>query len=142
MPSADVATSAFTSLFRSASSASFRSASSSRPVALPDLVPGVPEQRGRLLRSGDGERVDDAAARQVADVRRQPGEPRAVRRQAQHAEPQRVAGQQAADRRHLDAACTELLGDVVDEPRSFAVAVVASTGVPAGRVPSRSRMRR
>ena len=81
-----------------------------------DLVPGVAEQRGRLLGRGDGERVDDAAARQVADVRGQPGQPGPVGRQPQHAQPQRVAGERPADRRHLDAAGAELLGDVGDHP--------------------------
>ena len=64
---------------------------------------------------GDRERVDDARARQVVEVAEQPGE--AARRvgQAQHAEPQRGAGERAADREHVVGAA-ELLGDIRHHP--------------------------
>ena len=80
------------------------------------VVAGVAQQRGRLLRRRDGERVDDAAARQVAEVRGQPGQAGAVGGQPEDAEPQRVPRQRPADRRHLDAAGAELLGDVGHDP--------------------------
>ena len=106
-------------------------------------VPGGGEQLGGVLRGGDGERVDDAAARQVAEVRREPGEPVGGRGQLEHAEPQRRAGQRAAQ--HGDGAArpgAASCSATSATTRAFAVAVVASTGVPAGSVASRSRMRR
>jgi hypothetical protein len=75
-------------------------------------VAGLAQQGGGLLGSGDGERVDDAAARQVTDACRQPGQAGAVAGQPKHPEPQRVAGERAADRRHLDPAGAQLLRDV------------------------------
>ena len=153
MPSAEVATSAFTRLSRSASSASLAVGVVEPAGVGAHLVAGVAQQRGRLLGRGDGERVDDAAARQVADVRGQPGQPGAVGRQPEHAEPQRVAGQRAADRRHRDPAGAELLGDVVDHPlvggggggehrRAGRAACPAGRGCAGSRAGSRGPSRR
>jgi hypothetical protein len=81
-----------------------------------DVVTGVAQQRRRLLRGGDGQRVDDAAAREVAEVRGQPGQPGAVGGQPEHAEPQRVPRQGTAHGGHLHPAGAELLGDVGHHP--------------------------
>src|SRR3712207_7407086 len=49
------------------------------------FVARVPQQGGRLLGGGDGERVDDPAARQVAEVRGQPGDRKSTRLNSSHA---------------------------------------------------------
>lgn len=58
------------------------------------------QQPSGVDRRGDSERVDDAGARQIAQMAQQPGE--ALRRvlQAQHAQAQRRASQWSADREH------------------------------------------
>ena len=77
------------------------------------LVAGLGQQPGGVLGRGHGQRVDDPAARQVRQVRQQPAEPLAGIRQRQHAEPQRLPAQGAADGQH---AVAQLLLDVVDHP--------------------------
>ena len=100
-------------------------------------------------RGGDGERVDDARARQVVEVAEQPGEAGRGVGQAQHAEPQRRAGERPADGDDVDASLAVAAVGAVPScsatsatTRLFAVAVVASTGTPGGIRAMRSRSRR
>ena len=74
------------------------------------------QQRSGVLRGGHGQRVDDAAARQLAEPRGQPAEPGVGGREREHAEPQAVAGQRAAHGAHRCPAGAQLLDDVVDHP--------------------------
>ena len=116
MPSALVATSAFTSL------------SAQRPLELEpvgrvgaagvgaDLVARVAQQRGGVLGGRDGQRVDDAAARQLAQPRGEPAEAGVGGRQRQDAETQARPGERASHRAHRRAARAELLDHVVDDP--------------------------
>ncbi len=77
------------------------------------LVTGLPQQARSVLGRRHGERVDDAAARHVAQVTQQPAETSPRVGQLEHAQPQRCTGQRAADREHLTG-CAELFGDVDD----------------------------
>jgi hypothetical protein len=77
--------------------------------------PGA-QEGGELVGGGDRQAVDDAAARQLAQVVGQPGP--AVRRagQRQHRQVQRGAVQRPAQDERLVTARGELLGDVGDHP--------------------------
>ena len=74
---------------------------------------GFGQEPGGVFGGGDRQRVNDAAAGQVFQVREQPAEPVAGVRQAQHTQPERFTAQGAADGQHAGA---ELLLDVVDHP--------------------------
>ena len=82
-------------------------------------MPAAAQERRDLVGGGDGQRVDDAGARQVAAggrPARPAGAPAPGRRQ--HRQVQRLAVERAAqDQRRLAAAAGgELLGDVGDDP--------------------------
>ncbi|SIM91387.1 Uncharacterised protein [Mycobacteroides abscessus subsp. abscessus] len=79
------------------------------------LVPRLGEDAGGVLRGGDGQGVDDAAARQIPQVRQQPRDPGGVVRQAQHPQAQGIPGQGAAQGEHL-LTHPQLLLDVRDHP--------------------------
>ena len=105
---------------------------------------GGPQERRDVLGGGDGQRVDDPAAGQVAEVLGQPAQPSSAL-QPQHTEAQALALERApldedVVRRPVDPD-RQLLGDVVDDAW-LAVAVVASTGTSGRRRVSASRMRR
>ena len=81
----------------------------------PDRVAALAQQPGDVLGRGDGQRVDDPAAGQVAEVRQQPPQPCAGVRQGQDPEPERRTGQGPADREHrVGGSGGQLLGDVLD----------------------------
>ena len=75
---------------------------------------GLAQQPRGVLGRGDGQGVDDAAARQVADVAEEPGQAGRGIRQAQHAQAQRLPGERPPDRDHRAGAGAELLLHVVD----------------------------
>ena len=110
-----MATSAFTSLRRRAPSRRSRSAGSVRPGVRRDRQSGIRQGRGDVLGGRDRQRVDDAAARQLVQVRHEPAQALLGRHRAQHPEAQRVACQPAANREHRPAADLELLDDVGDD---------------------------
>ena len=84
-----------------------------------DVVPGGPQERRQVLGAGDGERVDDAAARQVGEVLGEPAELLVRGAQAQHAEAQALALERAAQHEHVVRRAVgtdgQLVGDVVDD---------------------------
>lgn len=85
------------------------------PGVRADGVPVVAQQPGDVLGRRDRERVDDAAAGQVAEVGEEPPQPLPGVGQGQHAEAQGLAGQGPADREHrVGRAGGQLLGDVLD----------------------------
>ena len=78
---------------------------------------GPREGVGDILGTADGQRIHDAAPRQVAKVREQPAQPLLRRHRAQHSEPQRVPGQTAPDRRDRRAPRRQLHFDIGNDPR-------------------------
>ncbi len=81
-----------------------------------DVVPGLGQEGGGVFGGRHGEAVDDAAAGQRVEVLGEPGQPTVRGAQLEHPEPQRVAGQRAAQGEHVASAGAELFGDVVDDP--------------------------
>ena len=75
------------------------------------FVAGLGQEPGGVLGRGYGQRVDDAAARQIRQMGQQPAEPLAGIRQREHSQPQGLPAQGAADGQH---AVAQLLLDVVD----------------------------
>ncbi len=68
------------------------------------VVAGVAQGGGDVLGGRHGQRVDDAGARQVAEVRDEPGEPLLGGGERQHTEAQRRSGERASQREDLPAA--------------------------------------
>ena len=106
------------------------------------VVPGVAQQRGGVLGGGDRQRVDDAAARQLAEVRRAAS--RAAPRASAAAARRAAGSSRASEPRTVrtSAPPAPSCSTTSSTTRWLAVAVVASTGRPAGSRASRSRMRR
>jgi hypothetical protein len=74
------------------------------------------QERRELLGRRDGQAVDDAAARQVAQVVGEPGPAVGGAGQRQHGEVQRLPVEPAAQDERLAAAGRQLLGDVGHDP--------------------------
>ena len=108
-----------------------------------DVVAAGAEVVGDLLRRGDGQAVDDAGPRLLGEVVGQPGQALLGSGQPDDAEPERLAVERPAQHERVarpvgGASCSATSALT----RAFAVAVVASTGMPAGSSASRVRMRR
>ena len=84
---------------------------------------------GDLLGRGDGERVDDPGAVEVAEVLAQPGQPLLGSLELEHAELERLAVERAAEHQHVSSVPSCSATSAVT--RALAVAVVASTGMPS-----------
>ena len=78
------------------------------------LMTGLAQESSGVLGSRHRERVDDAAARHVAQMAQQPAEAGTRVGQLEHAEPQGRTGEGSADRQHLPSS-SELFGDVDDD---------------------------
>ncbi len=78
-----------------------------------DLVPARAQVVGDLLGGGDREAVDDAGAGLLGEVVGQPGQPLLGGLEPDHAEPERLAVERAAQDEDVGA---ELLGDVGGDP--------------------------
>ena len=117
MPSADVATTALTSLASSLRSASIRSASSTSPEYATALIPAPAQPLGDHLGVALGEAVDDPGAVELGQPAREPGQAGGLGRQLADLEAQRAPRERAAVDGELLAprAHGELLGDVGDD---------------------------
>ena len=135
MPSAEVATRAFDARWRARILQAFAVPGSVRPVAGRHPMTGA-QGVGDILGTPRS-RIHDAAPRQVAKMREQPAQPLLRRHRAQHAEPQRVPAR--PPRIVVTGAPPRTTAPSTSATtRAFAVAVVARTGVSAGRPSSRS----
>ena len=75
------------------------------------------QEGGGFVGGGDGQRVDDAGAGQLAELVGEPAEPLVRRRQPDHAQPERVPVQRPAQHQRLAGTGPELLGHVGCYPR-------------------------
>ncbi len=82
-------------------------------VVRPGVDPLRPQERGDALRVGDGQAIDDAAARQLRQATRQPGQALGLVRERDRVEPERVARERPAE--DLDTV-PELGDDVGHDP--------------------------
>ena len=69
-----------------------------------------PKVLGDLLGGGDGQRVDDAASVELAEVLAEPGEPLLGPLELQHREMQRLPVERASEHEHIGS---ELIGHVL-----------------------------
>ncbi len=81
-----------------------------------DREAALPQEGRGLLGGGDRQRVDDPGARQFVQVLGEPGQPVRGVRQPDHAQPQALPLQGAAQHQRLAGPGTELLGHVGGHP--------------------------
>ena len=81
------------------------------------VVARPPQRGGHVLGARHGQRVDDAAAGEIAEVGHQPGQPLLGGAEREDPQPQRVASQPAPKGEHVVSTGAQLLGHVGDDPR-------------------------